>query len=446
MEQTKISAKTINRLAIPAIFSGISESIISLTDLAIIGHVKENPVESLAAVGLVGSFLSAIVWVVAQTKTAISAQVSQHLGQERLHAVKTLVPQAILFNLALSLLILLLTTIFAPMIFTAYNAEGLILQYTVDYYLIRALGFPFTLVTFAIYGVFRGLQNTLWAMKCSIIGAVVNIVLDFAFVYGIPDLIPALHLRGAAIASLIAQIVMFVLALTYFLRKTPFTLRVSRHLNPALKPFIAMSFNFIIRTATLNVAIYMANAYATGYGKSYIAAQSILMNIWLFFSFFIDGYSNAGNALAGRLIGRKDFRGLWSMSKQIRLYAMFVALVLISICIAFYSPIGQVFNNDLDVIRHFRSVFWLVLLMQPINALAYVYDGIYKGLGEARFLRNNLLAATFLGFIPTLVITDYFEWKLYGIWTAFGVWMLYRSFPLMWRLKRKYVRIAHMRS
>ena len=151
----KVSLRAINKIAIPAIIAGIAEPLISLTDLAIIGNVEENPVEALAAVGLVGSFLSAIIWILAQTKTAISALVSQHLGAKRLHAVKTLVPQTIALNFILSLFIYAITSILAEYIFKAYQADGLILDYAKSYYRIRALGFPLTLVTFAIFGVFR---------------------------------------------------------------------------------------------------------------------------------------------------------------------------------------------------------------------------------------------------------------------------------------------------
>ena len=138
MAQTpKVSFKEINKIAIPAIIAGIAEPLISLTDIAVIGNVEENSVEALAAAGIVGSFLSTIIWIVAQTKTAISAIVSQHLGANRVHAVKTLIPQAIVFNLILSLVIYATTAFFAESIFSAYNADGLILKYTEDYYTTR---------------------------------------------------------------------------------------------------------------------------------------------------------------------------------------------------------------------------------------------------------------------------------------------------------------------
>ncbi len=436
---TAISFKNINRIAIPAIIAGIAEPLISLTDIAIIGNVEENPIEALAAAGIVGSFLSAMIWIVAQTKTAISAIVSQHLGANRLHAVKTLIPQAIYFNLIFSLVIYFTTAFFAEAIFSAYNAEGLILTYSEEYYRIRALGYPLTLVTFAIFGVFRGLQNTLWAMKCSLTGAAVNVVLDYMLVYGITNYIPAMHLAGAAYASLAAQAVMLIMALYFFFKKTPFHLKLSFNINPQLKGLLLMAANLFVRTAALNFAIYLANAYATDYGKTYIAAQSILMNIWLFFAFFIDGYANAGNAIGGRLLGARDYENLWELSKKISKYAVLIALILMGICAVFYQEIGLIFNKEATVLALFSSVFWVVLLMQPINAIAFMFDGIFKGLGEAKYLRNVLLVATFLGFTPTLLITDYFGLKLYGIWIAFFVWMLIRSSALVLKFRRKYL-------
>lgn len=435
----KVSFKEINTIAIPAIIAGIAEPLISLSDIAIIGNVENNAVEALAAAGIVGSFLSAIIWILAQTKTAISAIVSQHLGSNRLNAVKSLVPQTILLNFILSLFIYFITAFFAELIFSAYNAEGLILDYTKSYYRIRALGYPFTLVTFAIFGVFRGLQNTLWAMKCSLAGGAINIGLDFLLVYGIDGVIPAMHLEGAAIASVIAQGVMLAMALYFFIKKTPFHLKLSLRINPRLRPLIAMASNLFLRTLALNIAIYLANAYATDYGKNYIAAQSILMNIWLFFSFFIDGYANAGNAIGGKLLGAKAYTKLWNLSKDISKYAVIIALVLAGICTLLYDEIGLIFNKNEQVLLLFSSVFWLVLLMQPVNAIAFMFDGIFKGLGEAKYLRNVLLIATFLGFWPTLIVFDYLGFKLYAIWIAFFVWMLIRSIALVIKFRRKYL-------
>lgn len=136
---TKITLKQINKLAIPAIISGVSEPILSLTDAAIIGNMSLNATESLAAVGIVSTFLSMLIWVLGQTRSAISSIVSQYLGASNVDAVKNLPAQAIFLITFLSLIIIACTYPFASQIFKLYNASNLILDYSVDYYQIRVL-------------------------------------------------------------------------------------------------------------------------------------------------------------------------------------------------------------------------------------------------------------------------------------------------------------------
>ena len=93
--KTDITLKNINKLAIPALISGVAEPILSLTDTAIIGNVDYNAAEALAAVGIVGTFISMLIWVLGQTRSAISSIVSQHLGANQLDKVKNLPAQAI---------------------------------------------------------------------------------------------------------------------------------------------------------------------------------------------------------------------------------------------------------------------------------------------------------------------------------------------------------------
>lgn len=435
----KVSFKQINRLAFPALIAGIAEPLLSITDTAIVGNVTDNPTEALAAVGIAGSFLSALFWILAQTRSAISAIIAQYLGANRLHEIKTLPAQIIAINILLSILLYIITIIFIEMIFRLYNAQGLILNYSVSYYKIRAIGLPLTLFVFSVFGVFRGLQNTYWPMVISITGALLNIVLDYLLVFGVDGLIPALHIQGAAYASVIAQTVMAVMALILMIKKTSFSLKLQLPFNKEIKRLLLLSFNLFIRALALNIALYFANAYATKYGDSYIAAQTIAFQIWLFFAFFIDGYSSVGNIVSGRLLGERDYKNLWNLSIDLSKYAIIIALVLGFTGFIFYESIGQVFSDESAVLTSFNSIFWIVLLMQPLNAIAFVLDGLFKGLAEAVILRNTVLIATFLGFIPVLLIGDYFNLKLYAVWMAFTVWMFLRMLILVVVFRKKYL-------
>jgi multidrug resistance protein, MATE family len=438
-KESNITFKGINKLAIPAIIAGIAEPLLSITDTAIVGNIQINPTEALAAVGIAGSFISAMVWILAQTRSAISATISKYLGAKKLDEIATLPAQIIIINLVLSMVIYFTTVFFANEIFQLYNADGLILNYSVAYFKIRAIGFPLTLFVFSTFGIFRGLQNTFWPMVISIVGAVLNVGLDFMLVYGIEGFIEPMNVEGAAWASVISQGVMAILALILILKKTPFSLKITFPFNKEIKNLLAISFNLIIRAVALNVALYFANSYATKYGDIYIAAQTIAFQIWLFFAFFIDGYASVGNIVSGKLLGEKNDNKMRKLSTKLSRYSVVVSILLSVFCAIFYFQIGKLFSQDEQVLQLFYSIFWIVLVMQPINAIAFVFDGIFKGLSEAATLRNLLLIATFLGFLPVLLIGDHYNLKLYAIWLAFTVWMLLRAGILVLKFRRKYL-------
>ena len=148
-------------MAIPAIIAGIAEPLLSITDTAIVGNLKINPTEALAAVGIAGSFITAIVWILSQTRSAISAIISQYLGANKIGEILKLPSQIIFINIVLSIVIYVVTIYFIDDIFTLYNARGLVLENAVYYYKIRSLGLPLTLFVFAVFGIFRGYARRL---------------------------------------------------------------------------------------------------------------------------------------------------------------------------------------------------------------------------------------------------------------------------------------------
>jgi len=426
-----ISLKNINRLAIPALIAGVAEPVLSITDTAIIGNVDLNATESLAAVGIVGTFLSMLIWIFGQTRSAISSLVSRYLGAGKLEEIKSLPAQAIFVMTILSVLIIISTYPIAEIIFKLYNADNLILEYSAVYYRIRVFGFPFTLFTIAVFGVFRGLQNTFYPMIIAIIGSALNIVLDFVLVYGINGYIPAMHIEGAAYASLIAQIFMAALSAIYLLNKTSVSLRLKFPWNKEILNFTLMILNLFVRTLALNITLYFATRFATGYGNEYIAAYTIAINLWFLGAFIIDGYASAGNILSGKLLGSKSYRQLITLSNKLIKYGALCGFILAAIGTLFYYPIGKVFTDEPKVLEQFYNVFWIILAMQPLCALAFIFDGMFKGMGKMKYLRNLLLLATGLVFLPLLFLLDSYNLKLYAVFIAFTFWIIARGIPLI---------------
>lgn len=439
---TNISLKQINKLAIPALISGISEPILSITDTAIVGNIDINATESLAAVGIVGAFISMLIWVLGQTRSAISSIVSQYVGANELDKIKNLPAQAIFIITSLSILIIVSTYPFAKNIFKLYNASNLILDYSVDYYKIRVFGFPFTLFTIGVFGAFRGLQNTYYPMIIAIIGALLNIVLDYILVFGIQGYIPAMNIKGAAYASVAAQCLMAILSAYYLLKKTDIPLKISFPFNKEINRFIIMILNLFVRTLALNVTLYFATRFATGYGASYIAAYTIAINLWFFAAFFVDGYTSAGNILSGKLLGAKEYHLLIKLSNKLIKYGIIIGVFLAIIGSILYYPLGHLFSNDPEVLGLFYDAFWIMLIMQPFCALAFIFDGIFKGLGKMKFLRNVLLFSTLIVFIPILFWLDSLGYKLQGIFIALTFWIIARGIPLIIKFRQLFLPLA----
>ena len=437
-----IKISDIQKLAIPALISGIAEPILSITDTIIVGNMAENSTISLGAVGIVGSFISMLIWVFGQTRSVIASIIAQALGQKKLEEVKDLPAQAILIIIFISFLIILLTYFNSEGLFKFYNASGNLLKFCVEYFNIRVWGLPFTLLTIGIFGIFRGLQNTYYPMIIAIVGTILNILLDIILVYGVEGFINPMFIQGAAYASLVAQVTMAFLAVILLYKKTNIKLAVKFPFNPKIKSFMQMFGNLVIRTASLNVTLYFCNAFATKYGDEFIAAYTIAINLWFLVAFIIDGYSSAGTILSGKLYGEKSYGTLMKFGNDLTKIGVKIGVIMCIIGFVFYYPLGRIFNNDPVVLEEFYNVFWIVLAMLPLCSIAFIFDGIYKGLGWMKDLRNVLLFSTFIIFVPFVILFNHYELGLHGIFYAFTLWILSRSIPLIIKFRKTFNKVS----
>ena len=424
----RISITEINRLALPALVSGVIEPLISLTDTIMAGHIALNTKEVLGAVGIVSSFLTSLVWIFIQSSRAITSQVAYAYGQEKLNQLKSLVAQILTLSLGLSLLCSIFAFFNSEVILTNfYDADGILLDYCLDYFRIRVWGFPFTLLTLTIHSIFRGMQNTSWSMYISILGGVINLVFNYIFVF-------VLHwdIKGLAWASLLAQGVMFAVSLYFLYERTPYRFILTKSLDPKFFQSLRMSFDLIIRSSLLQGVLYFSFLSATKLGggedSTIVATHTILNQVWLFSVFLFDGYCNAGGLLSGRLYSTQQYQTIRDLVKDLFYIVLTIGMAILLVYFLFYHQIGIFMTKNKDVQLLFFETFWIVVLMQPLNAITFLFDGIYKGMGFTAILRNAFIIATFLGFFPTFYVTQsLLEWGLSGIWLTFFVWMAFRG-------------------
>lgn len=434
--QKQPTYRSIWKLALPAMLGGIVEPVLSLTDLAVVGNIgydsfsetNEN-LSAVAAVGIAGSLISALVWIFAQMKSAISAVVSQAYGSLRMRVVASLIPQMIYFNAVVGVLALLGTYFTSAWVFeNLLSASGPILEDATAYFNIRVLGFPLTLITFSIFGVFRGVQNTWWAMIISVIGGSVNILLDFIFVLGWWDLVEPMGVEGAAWASFIAQAIMFVLTIYFLLYKSKIRLIHTLKISPEFVGLLLIAGNLVLRTVVLNVALMLTHKFANIYGTVQAATHAVMLNLWLFSAFFLDAFATSANALAGKFLGSKNKEAMQRNLNRNLSLSLIVSCALAGLLMIFDSSIMELLIDNESVWSMYPLVLPLFALCLPINALAFTLDGVFKGMGKAKFLRNILFISTLFGFLPVLLIGHQFMPGLQIIWYAIIAWMLLRGF------------------
>ncbi len=414
---------------------GVMEPVLSLTDIAVVGNIgydsfsesNEN-ITAVAAVGLAGSLLSSIIWIFAQIKSAISALVSQAYGSSNMGKMATLIPQMIYFNLSVGIVTMIAAYFSSAWIFeNILSAQGGILKDSVSYFNIRVWGLPLTLVTFSLFGVFRGVQNTWWMMIVALTGGLLNVFLDFVFVLGWFNWTEPMGVDGAAIASVIAQAVMFILALYFLFFHAKIELKHSWKLNDQFIPLLQIAGNLVLRTAVLNLVLMLTHKFSNIYGTIEAATHAVMLNLWLFSAFFLDGFASSANAQAGKFLGAKNKDAMKrNLSRHLGL-SILTAFVLITLLVLFHKPLmGLLIDND-EVWETYPRVLYLFEICLLLNALAFALDGIYKGMGKAKFLRNLLFISTLIGFLPVLLIGHWIAPRLETIWWAIIAWMFFRA-------------------
>ena len=157
--------------------------------------------------------------------------------------------------------------------------------------------------------------------------------------------------------------------------------------------------------------------------------DSLLMQFFMFFSFLIDGFAHASEALTGRFIGAKDRK---SLLKTIRL--LFIWGTGISVFFTLFYLLGgnaifRVLTNNPDVIANARPYFFWVIMVPLVSFSAFLWDGIYIGATAGKQMRNAMLISTLGVFFPVYILAGKFMGN-HGLWFAFILFMLARGITM----------------
>ncbi len=415
--------REIVKLAIPNIVSNITVPLLGLIDLALMGHLGSEVY--IGAISLGGVIFNFIYWGFGFLRMSTSGFTAQAFGEKNEQESITILFRALFVTLGLSFLILLLQSPIAWASFKIIGGSEEVENLANQYFRIRVWAAPAALSLFVFSGWFLGMQNARYPMFIAILVNVANIVLSVFFVFGLN-----MKSEGVALGTALSQYVGLTAAILFLLKKYRYLLPKVSKQNifdvRILRNFFKVNSNIFIRSFCIILVFTFFTSKSASIDDTILAVNSLLIQLLLFFSFFIDGFAFAGEALVGKYVGAKETENLKKVVKMLFYWGAGLAVLFTLIYLPGAGLILKLLTSQAEVIKSAQPfLFWVVLI--PItNFASFVWDGIYIGATASKAMRNTLLISTFFVFVPVY----YFLNSLLGnhaLWLGMILFMLSRG-------------------
>jgi MATE family multidrug resistance protein len=415
-------------LAVPALGALAADPLVSLIDTAFVGRLGPLPLAALGVNVAVFSFAFVLFNFLAYGTTPM---VGRAFGRGDRAAAGRVVANAFALAVVVGVLALAALQLLAVPILRLMGAGEELLGPATGYLRIRALAGPALLLITAANGAFRGYQDTRTPLVVTVGVAALNLVLDplfiFAFGWG---------LIGAAWATTLAQwagAATFV-ALVYGRLRARWQVPLSLPRPSELAPFLRVGWALLIRTFALIGALTAATAVATRVGVVEVAAHQVAAQLWMFLALIVDAFAIAAQALVARYVGEGRPGAARAVSDRLLVLGLGVGVAL---GVAFWLArpwLPGLFSDDPAVVAAVLSVFPFVAIVQPLNALVFVWDGIFMGIEDFSFLAVAMLLSAVVAAVLLASVLP-FGWGLHGVWWALVGLMLARAATLAWRYR-----------
>lgn len=418
--------RKILNLAIPNIISNLSVPLLGAVDTALVGHLEEAYYLGAIAVG--SMIFNFIFWGFGFLRMGTTGLTAQAFGEkDRTGSIMTLA-RALTVAWVFSLLIILLQVWIADLSFWLVEASEEVEHYTRIYFNIRIYTAPATLSLYAINGWFLGMQNARYPMIVTVFLNTINIGLDVLFVYGMD-----MHVDGVALGTLIARYAGVTLAAILLITQYKEWLRGYVHELllevKAMKKFFSVNRDIFIRTLCLIFTFSFFTAKSAEFGDVILAANSILLQLWMIVSYGIDGFAYAAESLIGRYTGSNQQKRVNLAVKYCFIWGTGIGLMASAVYAIFDVQILQIFTDQQDVIEAAMAVFFWTIAGPTVSSFSYIWDGVFIGATETEPMRNSMIIATLLVFLPVYGIGVFYLGN-HAIWLAMTLFMIARGATL----------------
>ena len=411
------TAKAIRGLAIPAFGALIAEPLFLLADSAIVGHLG---VPQLAGVGLAATVLQTVVGLMVFLAYSTTPAVARLLGAGKHAQALAVGRDGLWLAAALGLLLAVVGIFTGGRLLNAMGAHGDVLAYAQEYLLISLAGIPAMLLVMAAMGVLRGLQDTKTPLIVATVGFGVNIILNFAFVYGL-----GMSVAGAALGTVIAQ---WGMAAVYLV----IVVRAARQYGVSLRPDWAgiravssIGSWLMLRTLSLRAAILVTVLVVTAQGPTNLAAHQLAMTLFTFLAFALDALAIAAQALIGKELGAANIAEVRILTSTMTKWGLGFGVVTGLALWAASGVAGWVFTTDASVHAALAAALVVVAIGQPLAGYVFVLDGVLIGAGDARYLAlvglgNLAVYLPLLYWVSNSGLGDTVA-GLFWVWAAFSI-------------------------
>ena len=397
------------KLAVPALAGLAADPLVSLIDTAFVGQIGSV---ALGALGVNTSIFSMTFVVFNFLAYGTTPRVGRAVGNnDREEAGRAVVRALTLAGLCGVGALILLQALARPILLLMGASEEL-MEPALAYLRVRALAGPAVLLITASHGAFRGYQDTRTPMVVTIGFNVINASLDPILIF-----VLGWGVAGAAAATAIAQWIGAFVFLWLLLGRRREELGVVLEW-PSLRslvPFLKVGRDLLLRTGSLVGTMTLATAVAARVGVTAVAAHQVAHQLWLFLALVVDALAVAAQALVSKHLGADDPATAHAVSDRLFQWGLLVGIALGAGFFLLRPVLPQFFSNDPDTIAALLEVYLFVALLQPLNGLVFVGDGIYMGAEEFPYLAKAMIGTALLAATVLLLVLP-MDWGLVGVW------------------------------
>ena len=418
--------REIIRLAVPAFGALIAEPLYVLADTAVVGHLGTPQLGGLAvASSVLLTGYAVFIFLAYGTTGAVSRLIGA--GNEREAAHQAV--QGMWLALCIAAVLVPAGLLSGGWLVRALGASGDVATNAEVYLRISMFGVPALLVTLAGTGYLRGRQDTFTPLAVALGANVVNLVLELVLINGL-----GLGIGASALATVLAQT---GAAAIYVGR----VVRAVRRLDVSVRPdsraiglLGRAGGALLLRTAALRGSLTAATAIATRIGPVEVAAHAIAYELWNFLALALDAIAIAAQAIIGKELGAGDADEASALGRRMLWLGFLAGAALGTVVLAVHTVLPHVFSNDPRVLALASFLLWHVAILQPVNGVVFVLDGILIGAGDLRYMAWAMVgAAAVFAAGGTCVLV--FGLGVGWLWAAIGLFMVARLVGLGMRFR-----------